>query len=133
MKRYLLDTNVIIHILNNPKGSLSNTLKQHNPKDIYVSCIVMYELFYGAFNSKRIESNLLTLDNLQFKTLEFDEEDAKESGEIRVYLSQRGIIIGPYDLLIAGQARARGMILITHNTKEFSRIPSLRIEDWKLN
>lgn len=63
--------------------------------------------------------------------MEFGKEDARQAGEIRAILAARGSAIGPYDVLIAGQACARDLILITHNTAEFARVPGLRIEDWE--
>lgn len=66
-----------------------------------------------------------------FSLLSFDDDDAEEFGKIRSYLKQNGIIIGPYDMLIAAQAIAKGLILVTNNTGEFSRIKNLEIEDWK--
>jgi tRNA(fMet)-specific endonuclease VapC len=72
------------------------------------------------------------VDALQFAVLEFDKQDARQAGEIRALLSSRGTPIGPYDSLIAGQAVARNMILVTHNKAEFTRVPKLRMEDWQI-
>lgn len=63
--------------------------------------------------------------------LEFDKEDARQAGEIRAALASSGMPIGPCDVLIAGQARARDLILITRNVSEFSRVGGLRIENWE--
>lgn len=63
--------------------------------------------------------------------LEFDKEDARQAGEIRALLASRATPIGPYDVLIAGQAKARNLTLITHNTDEFGRVPGLRFDDWQ--
>jgi tRNA(fMet)-specific endonuclease VapC len=71
------------------------------------------------------------VDSLQFVVLEFDKEDARQAGEIRALLASRGTPIGPYDVLIAGQAKARNLTLITHNTDEFGRVPGLRFDDWQ--
>ena len=71
------------------------------------------------------------VDSLQFVVLEFDKEDARQAGEIRAFLASRGTPIGPYDVLIAGQAKARNLTLITHNTDEFGRVPGLRFDDWQ--
>ena len=76
--------------------------------------------------------NLARVDARQFEVLEFDREDARQAGEIRASLARAGLPIGSYDVLIAGQAKARGLTLITHNTKEFSRVEGLKIEDWEL-
>lgn len=64
--------------------------------------------------------------------LEFDTEDARQAGEIWALLASNGTPIGPYDLLIAGQAVARDLILVTHDTHEFGRVTRLQIEDWQV-
>jgi tRNA(fMet)-specific endonuclease VapC len=71
------------------------------------------------------------IDALQFAVIEFDKEDARQAGEVRALLASAGAPIGPYDVLIAGQARARNLILVTHNTEEFGRVPGLRFDDWQ--
>jgi len=89
----------------------------------------MHELFYGAFKSQRAVHNVALIDALQFAILEFDKEDSRQAGEIRALLASRGTPIGPYDVLIAGQAKARKLILVTHNTTEFRRVSGLRVDD----
>jgi tRNA(fMet)-specific endonuclease VapC len=64
------------------------------------------------------------------RLLEFDEEDAREAGEIRALLERKGTPIGPYDVIIAAQARRRGALLVTANEREFARVPGLKTEDW---
>jgi tRNA(fMet)-specific endonuclease VapC len=98
---------------------------------VAISAIVAHELFYGAFKSRRATQNVALLDALQFPVLAFDEEDARQAGELRALLGGKGAPIGPYDVLIAGQAVARNMILITHDTDQFGRVPGLRTEDWQ--
>ena len=69
---------------------------------------------------------------MHFRTvLEFDYEDARQAGEVRAHLASKGTAIGPYDVLIAGQAKARKLTLVTHNTTEFQRVSGLKVEDWK--
>ena len=72
------------------------------------------------------------LDALRFPVVEFDRDDARRAGLIRAELANRGTPIGPYDVLIAGQALNRGLILITRNVREFSRVSGLQIEDWEV-
>lgn len=91
----------------------------------------MFELANGAFKSKRVEKNVELLSKLLFEVVEFDKEDATQAGEIRAFLAKRGTPIGPYDVLIAGQAKARGIVLVTHNTAEFGRVPGLHLTDWQ--
>ena len=87
--------------------------------------------FFGAYKSRRQAHNLALLDGLLLEVLEFDKEDARQAGEIRAALAAKGTPIGPYDVLIAGQARARDLVLVTHNVGEFSRVDGLRVEDWQ--
>jgi tRNA(fMet)-specific endonuclease VapC len=130
MMRYLLDTNVVIALLNDSRSNLARRAKRESANDIGISSIVSHELFYGAFKSGRPQQNVDVIDALQFAVLEFDKEDARQAGALRALLASRGILIGPYDVLTAGQALARNMILITRNMDEFSRVPRLRVEDW---
>lgn len=127
---YLLDTNAVIAALKGHVDVLTR-IRAQSPQDIAISAIVAHELYYGAFRSKRLEENLERVDALQFRTLEFDHDDARAAGEIRACLSAMGSPIGPYDVLIAGQALSRSLILVTRNGREFSRIDGLKIEDWE--
>jgi tRNA(fMet)-specific endonuclease VapC len=129
--QYLLDTNAVIALLNDRNSRTANHARQHQPSDISISAIVAHELYYGAYRSKRQEANVALIDQLQFEVVELDKEDARQSGEIRSHLAAQGTPIGPYDILIAGQAKSRDLILVTRNTKEFGRVPDLRIEDWE--
>jgi tRNA(fMet)-specific endonuclease VapC len=128
--RYLLDANAVIGLLGGNAGLLAK-VRQHAPEDFGVSAIAAHELFYGAYKSQRKTQNLARVDGLQFVVLEFDQEDARQAGKIRAALAGAGTPIGPYDVLIAGQARARGLIVVTHNTGEFSRVNGLDVEDWQ--
>ena len=130
MIRYLLDTNAVISLLNSVNSPAAIKARQMDPREVGMSAIVAHELFYGAFKSARPTQNVALVDTLQFEIVEFDTEDARRAGEVRAYLAKRGTPIGPYDVLIAGQALARGLILVTHNLGEFGRVPALQIEDW---
>jgi tRNA(fMet)-specific endonuclease VapC len=128
--KYLLDTNAVIAILNDDRSLTARRALRHEPRDIGIPAIVAHELYYGAFKSQRPAGNVALVDALQFEVVGLNHKDAKQAGEIRALLAARGTPIGPYDVLIAGQARARELILVTHNTAEFARVPDLRIEDW---
>lgn len=128
--RFLLDTNTLIAILNDRRSKPSKRLRRHEPADVVTSSIVIHELYFGAFKSGRPVDNVARLDQLQIQTLALDREDARSAGEIRAVLKKAGTPIGPYDILIAGQARARGLVLVTNNAREFSRVGDLQIEDW---
>jgi tRNA(fMet)-specific endonuclease VapC len=128
---YLLDSNAVIALLNAPRSNLARRVRQSNAADVAVSAIALHELFYGAFKGERAAHNLAMLDALQFEIVEFDREDARQAGEVRASLAGKGTPIGPYDVLIAGQALSRDMVLVTRNVREFGRVPSLRVEDWQ--
>jgi len=129
--QFLLDTNAVIALLNDPQSTIARRVRQEMPSEIGISAIVSHELFYGAFKSRRAAQNISRIDALRFAVLEFDNEDARQAGVIRAHFAAVGAPIGPYDVLIAGQAVARNMTLVTHNTDEFRRVPGLRIEDWE--
>lgn len=131
MTRYLLDANAVIALLNGTSSRLTRRIQQGTLGDTAISAIIAHELYYGAFKSRRATQNVSLVDALRFAVLEFDREDARQAGEIRALLAAKGTPIGPYDVLIAGQAVARNLILITHNTGEFGRVPGLRFEDWE--
>jgi tRNA(fMet)-specific endonuclease VapC len=130
--RYLLDTNAVITLLNDARSKLARRARREQPADIAIPAVAMHELFYGAFKSDRAAQNVALIDSLQFVVIELDKEDARRSGEVRALLAAKGTPIGPYDVLIAGQAISRNMVLVTHNTIEFSRVPGLRAEDWQM-
>lgn len=129
--RYLLDAHAVIALLNDTTSMPARRARREKPGDMAMSAIVAHELFYGAFKSRRAKHNVALVDALQFVVLEFDKEDARQASLLRARLANAGTPIGPYDVLIAGQAMARNMILVTHNTSEFGRIRGLRIEDWQ--
>ena len=128
--RFLLDTNTVIAMFNSSNTALRAHITSYQPADIVVSALVVHELYFGAYKSQRLEHNLAKVDKLSFEVLDFDKEDARQAGAIRSLLAKAGTPIGPYDVLIAGQAMARNLTLISHNTKEFSRIQGLFLEDW---
>jgi tRNA(fMet)-specific endonuclease VapC len=129
--RYLLDANAVIALLNDAASLPAQRARREKPGDVAISAIVAHELFYGAFKSRRMAQNVALVDALQFAVLEFDGEDARQAGEVRAFLATKGTPIGPYDVLIAGQAMARNVILVTHNTDEFGCVKGLRVEDWQ--
>lgn len=130
MTRYLLDTNAVIVLLNQPDSVLAMRLRQQKPTQVCISSLVSHELYYGAFKSQRQQKNVALVDRLQFEVVEFDKEDSRKAGEIRALLARNGTPVGPYDVLIAGQAMARNLVLVTNNVGEFARIPGLNLEDW---
>jgi len=88
-------------------------------------------VLFGAYKGRRVEANLAAVTDLAFEVLSFDSGDARCAGQIRALPAMSGRSGGPYDVLIAGQALARDLTLITHNPREFSRVAELRVEDWE--
>lgn len=132
MTLWLLDTNAVIMLVSRRSEALLERVEATEPGSLAVSSIVAHELYYGAYRSQKVDFNLETLRLLftDLLVLDLDREDARAAGDIRADLARRGMPIGPYDVLIAGQAKARDLPLITNNTAEFSRVSGLRIEDW---
>jgi tRNA(fMet)-specific endonuclease VapC len=130
---YLLDSNVCIRLINNSSSAVTARLAAQQPEDILVSTITQLELYYGAYRSAQRDRNLEILRRFftQFNIINLDSEAAIIAGRIRAELAARGTPIGPYDLQIAAIALANGLILVTHNTGEFSRVNGLQIEDWE--
>lgn len=128
----LLDTNAVIVMMMRRSDILLRRVEACEPGTLGVSSIVAHELYYGAYRSQKVAFNLETLRLLfaDITILDLDREDARVAGDIRADLARQGTPIGPYDVLIAGQAKARNLTLITNNTDEFSRVAGLRIEDW---
>jgi tRNA(fMet)-specific endonuclease VapC len=118
---------------NNPQ--LVQRFLQVSPADIALCSVVLAELFYGAHHgaASKLVANLALIARLQqrFVSLPFADGAAAEYGKIRAYLASQGAPIGPNDLMIASIALANGLTLVTHNTSEFSRVPSLKLEDWQ--
>ena len=133
-----LDTNAIIAVINQRKPHVRYRLEKALVDGVAVGVpvIALYEIWYGINKSTRREENALALTT--FLTLKvtpwpFEPEDAEEAAEIRVALERAGTPIGPYDVLIAAQARRRAALLVTANAREFARVPGLEIVDWAVD
>ena len=131
MSQFLLDTNAVIALLKTNDSAVRRRIRENSPKDVIISTVVMFELYYGAYRSARVQRNLELLENILLPNLELDAGDASASGQIRAILADAGTPIGPYDVMIAGQAYSRGMCLVTRNTKEFQRVEGLQLIDWE--
>ena len=129
---YLPDTNVWIRHLDHRRSSVKERLAACDPDDVVLCDVVKAELYFGAFKSARPAQNLAVLQSLfeSFESLPFDGECARVFGKLRAELFQLGTPIGPLDLQIASIVLLHGLILLTNNTREFSRIPGLKVEDW---
>jgi len=130
---YLLDTNTCIFLKNKKPVHVLERLRSVLNDGVFLSSISVAELQYGVYNSIHIEKNRISLTEFlaPFDILKFDDSDAEVFGKTRFADKRNGELIGSYDMLIAAQALARHLILVTNNTSEFSRVEGLRIEDWK--
>jgi tRNA(fMet)-specific endonuclease VapC len=132
---YLLDTNACIALNKGEPASVRVRFREavHTGAQVWVPTVVLFELWYGVAKSARQKENaedLATFLGGPVRILAFGEEDAREAGELRTSLERIGKPIGAYDVLIAGQALARKLTLVTANAKEFGRVKGLVWEDW---
>ena len=132
---YLLDTNICIALINLSSSKVRMRFMQATQRNatIATSSIVAHELWYGVAKSQLIAQNARALSAFlgrDVAALDYTEQDARAAGEIRAELERQGKRIGEYDTLIAGQAFARNLVLVTANTKEFARVKGLVVEDW---
>jgi tRNA(fMet)-specific endonuclease VapC len=132
---FCLDTNAVIAALNERIPYVAERLDAEIARGttIFLSTIVLYELRYGVAKSARPERSEAILDSfleLPVTIAAFEAEDSRHAGDIRAGLAKVGTPIGPYDVLIAAQARRRGAVLVTANRRAFARVPGLIITDW---
>ena len=130
-----LDTNAVIALLKDESSPVLSRfeLALLGGLSMSISSIVLFELHYGVNKSAQRAGNAARIAEFSsgpVQVLQFDSEDAEEAGDIRATLNRAGTPIGPYDVLIAAQARRREAVLVTANTREFNRVPGLRVEDW---
>jgi tRNA(fMet)-specific endonuclease VapC len=130
-----LDTNAVIAVLNERTSSVLTRIEEAitSGATLAISSIVLFELRYGAAKSARPERNAQRIADFlagPIEVLPFESADAEEAGDIRAVLERAGTPIGPYDLLVAAQARRRDALLVTANEREFARVPRLKFEDW---
>lgn len=132
MLKYILDSNVCIRVLRKRPDALREKFNEE-ASSLCVSTIVLYELLYGAAKSARPTENRNEVEAFaeRMQVLEFDSNAALHAGEIRADLERAGTPIGAYDVLIAGHARSRGLVVVTNNLREFARVEGLRCEDWE--
>jgi tRNA(fMet)-specific endonuclease VapC len=132
---YLLDTNACISYLNHADSPIRLRLQKLNPRSIAVCTVVEAELYFGVLNSIQSTKNLANLKLFlsALVSFPFDSRAARKYGEIRLLLKRAGTPIGPNDLMIAAIALVNDAVLVTHNTREFSRITNLKIEDWQVD
>ena len=129
--RYLLDTNILSDLVRQPQGVVARRIEEVGEETICTSIIVAAELRFGAEKSdsdKLVDRVNMILSAIDILPLESPAD--REYGKLRYYLSRKGTFIGPNDMLIAAQALSLGLIVVTANTGEFSRVPGLNVENW---
>lgn len=130
--KLMLDTNICIYIIKQKPESVLQRFLEYQIGDIGISSITLSELRYGVAKSKHREKNAKALDEFvtPLDIAVFDEEAALAYGDVRASLEKAGTPIGAMDMLIAAHAMSLGVTVVTNNTREFSRIPSLDVVDW---
>lgn len=127
----MLDTNMVIYTIKNRPRQVRELFNRHSGQ-LCISAVTLGELIYGAEKSAQPERNLNDIEGMaaRLEVLPFAEAAASHFGQIRAELAKIGQPIGSYDLMIAGHARALGLILVTNNLREFQRVPGLRLQNW---
>lgn len=131
MLRYLLDTNFCIATIRDKPATVREAFNRHHAQ-MSISTVTVMELMFGVELSSQPQRNLAAVEGFiaRLEVLDYDTTAAAHTAQIRAELRKAGKQIGPYDQMIAGHARSRGLVVVTNNTKEFWRVAGLRIEDW---
>ncbi len=132
--RYMLDTDICSYVMKRTNDLLLKRLQKVSVSDVCVSVVTKSELLYGVEVSPRQQQDEMALNAFlsYVEVLEFPDKGASHYAQIRAHLKKLGTMIGSNDLFIAAHARSLGLILVTHNTREFGRVPRLAIEDWTM-
>jgi tRNA(fMet)-specific endonuclease VapC len=131
MLKYMLDTNIVIYVMKRKPIEVLSKFNENSAR-MAMSVITLSELFHGAENSLRVSENLLAIEDFvsRIEVLQYTTKASQHYGAIRANLEKRGQVIGVNDLHIAAHARSEGLTVVTNNTDEFARVPSLMVENW---
>lgn len=134
MRRYMLDTDICSYVMKRSNDLLLKRLQKVPVSDVCVSVITKSELLYGVEVSPRRQQDEAALNAFlsYVEVLDFPDQASSHYAQVRSQLKKLGTMIGANDLLIAAHARSLGLTLVTHNTREFGRVPKLAIEDWTM-
>ena len=131
MRRYMLDTNILIYTIKNRPEAVRQQFEAHDG-EICASSVTAMELLYGAHKAQAVRRNLDVIEGLlgRLDLLDFDLGAAEHAGQIRAELAAGGSSIDPFDNMIAGHARSKGLCLVTNNESEFAHVSGLRLAIW---
>lgn len=131
MLNYMLDTNICIYVMKTYPPKVRDRFNEL-AEELCISSITLGELHYGAEKSARRFENLTAIENFvaRLEVLPFGDRAAGHYGQLRAELELAGTPCGPHDTQIGAHARSEGMILVTNNSREFERMPGLRVENW---
>jgi len=131
MLTYMLDTNICIYVIKRFPPALRERFNAH-AEALCISSITLGELYFGAEKSARRTDNLTVIENFvaRLDVLPFADKAAAHYGQVRAELEKAGTPCGAHDMQIGGHARSEGLVLVTNNMREFSRMPGLRVENW---
>ena len=134
MLRFMLDTDICSYVMKRSYDLLLKRLSTVPVSDVCISVVTKFELFYAVEVSPQQPQDEAALNAFlgYAEVLEFPDNASSHYAQIRAHLKKAGTMIGGNDLLIAAHARSLGITLVTHNTREFSRIPKLAVEDWTI-
>ena len=131
--KYLLDTDICIYWLKG-KATVRAKIEQIDRSDIAICVITATELYFGAYNSNKIEQNLKTAENFiqSITVLPLSNDTLKKFGQLKAQFRKAGTPVADFDLLIASVAIAKNLILVTNNTRHYQRITGLNLDNWSL-
>ena len=129
--RYMLDTDICIHVINERPPAVLQAFRQHAAEGLGISSVTAGELFHVVARTGS-ERNLRALRQFiePLEVAPFDATAAEVFGSLRAWLHSQGTPIGPYDTQIAAHAHAMGVTLVSNNTRQFARVPNLRVQNW---
>ena len=131
--QYLLDTDICIYWLKGKK-SVKTKIDRVGQNAIAICVITASELYFGAYNSNKVEQNLVVAENLikSLPVISLSDNTLKEFGRLKAQLRQAGTPVADFDLLIASVAITENLILVTNNTRHYQRIPALKLDNWAI-
>ena len=134
MLRYILDTDICSYVMKRANDVLLKRLQKVPVSHVCVSVVTKCELLYGVEVSPRRQQDEAALNAFlgYVEVLEFPDKASSHYAQIRAHLKRSGAMIGGNDLFTAAHARSLGLTLVTHNTREFGRVPRLAMEDWTI-